>query len=118
MTIKIEDVFSADHERIKNLIEKKDIKKLKDQLATHFRKENIMYDKFHYETHEILPILQRIQQEHKEIMELIDSDPEAAIQLLIRHRNVEERTFYPKLDEALSEWDKEEAYREIMEIRK
>jgi hypothetical protein len=120
MTISIMSTLLEDHESIKKLIEeyekskdKDTLKKLQKKLSTHFIEEEILYSKYEFETHKKIPVVQRIMDEHKLIKEKLENNTEEALGLIRRHKNIEERLVYPEFEKNLSEWDKEEAYREI-----
>lgn len=127
-------LFVEDHARISSLLndfKKNKYKKskktaglfnqLSNALRNHFKEEELLYSKYKYKTGNIIPVIQTIKREHEifsgklDMMQLSIKKQDKInttgfFELLLRHKNIEERLLYPELDNVLSDKEKEDIY--------
>ena len=123
------DFFVEDHKRLASLFkylgQNDSLIQIRDIIQAfqrHIKKEELLYSKYKHETGEIIASINTIRTEHVQILKMLgglekkfnETALKELIALLERHKNVEERLLYPKLDEVLSAEDKDEVYRRII----
>jgi len=138
----ITGLMIEDHERLIGLFddfkktEKKDLKKANElfarfdkELRNHFiAEEKIIISTFR-KNNNTLPIVSVLKSEHIKIRSILEKilasirenskiNTFDLFTVLTRHQNIEERLFYPELDEMLSEKEKNAVYEKIKNTQK
>lgn len=126
----ISDIMYRDHCRIEAFlnsfnIDIMDFNELKWQIEKHFIvEEKAILTFFSVETKEEEELLGRIQEEHEQILQMLDNleiDENLFSEFkstLIKHRDFEDEVFYPLLDTKLNDIQKQEVLDHIQEYNK